>query len=305
MQQTNHYKLYQPEPADFFHIQQHNENMHKVDEALAGKASGIEVEADGIDLNTLTQVGKRYLVRSSCQNKPHTKQGHLSVFGLTNGYAYQVFVDDVNSFPVIWYRVQNTGTWGAWTQLATGDDLERQLSDKVNKSGDTMTGVLNIDSSGEALTQLIQWRGNTYLRNKIDDDNYNDLTINQDIGPFYTQKINGEIKDYPLAMAIPPQEFDLPLAAGYAPLGGHKCCYTKTQDGIVLCQVAVCRADGSNLPAEFLPVATLPVGYRPSGAVLAGSAFGGYIKVFPDGTVELNVAQVRAEEAATIQFIAI
>lgn len=62
-----------------------------------------------------------------------------------------------------------------------------------------------------------------------------------------------------LATAAPPQEYDLPLAAGWERM--QKCAYFKTQDGIVTV-IAALKATANHSDGDVF--ATLPEGYRPT-----------------------------------------
>lgn len=71
----------------------------------------------------------------------------------------------------------------------------------------------------------------------------------------------------PQATATPPQEIDLPLASGYTVTPGYRCCYSKSQDGLVLLHLAVQQVNGNIAVGGPYIFTTLPVGYRPDKAV--------------------------------------
>lgn len=110
-----------------------------------------------------------------------------------------------------------------------------------------------------------------------------------------------------VAIATPPQEFDLPLADGYTPQYTHSCIYYKTQETIVGVNVALI----GEIPANSdVIIGTLPVGFRPKATCrgVAGSHFSPYGvgSVSIDGNGNINVrftaAQVRCN--FTICFLA-
>lgn len=76
--------------------------------------------------------------------------------------------------------------------------------------------------------------------------------------PFVEKIVNGvKVSTLPIALAEPPQEFDLPLASGI--VANYKSSYYKNQLGEVTVIVALHHATA--IPAV---VATLPAGYRPT-----------------------------------------
>lgn len=67
----------------------------------------------------------------------------------------------------------------------------------------------------------------------------------------------------PQALAVKPQEFNLPLASAYT--GQVK--YLKTQENMVLVDINVGSSDGSEISNNNMTLATLPAGFRPSRVV--------------------------------------
>lgn len=85
--------------------------------------------------------------------------------------------------------------------------------------------------------------------------------------------INGKAKvaDAEIATATKPQEFNLPLADGFADNGGA--CYCKTQEGIVYVN-AVLKSDTTREATSVgCVVGTLPAGFRPPNSVFTATLF--------------------------------
>ena len=95
-----------------------------------------------------------------------------------------------------------------------------------------------------------------------------------------------------IATDEPPQELELPLAAGYVTPAGSKCKYSKAQDGTVLVNLAVGHISGT-LPTGYQIAATLPEGYRPADTVGRGTGGNYSISISADGNIQFIVpAQV-------------
>lgn len=99
----------------------------------------------------------------------------------------------------------------------------------------------------------------------------------------------------------PPEEYDLPLAAGYIKADQHKCCYSKAQDGTVLVHIAINYTSGT-LPVGSVCVATLPVGYRPSGYVGRSISATDRVRILPDGRVMCETSTPYALLVDTLDF---
>lgn len=98
-----------------------------------------------------------------------------------------------------------------------------------------------------------------------------------------------------IATATPPEEYDLPLAAGWQKEGWSECKYSKTQDGIV--HINFATKNTADVPAGTV-IATLPVGYRPTyavdaSAVLSNAAgtniYNGYVVIDATGVVSFGI----------------
>ena len=72
-----------------------------------------------------------------------------------------------------------------------------------------------------------------------------------------------------IATATPPQIFDLPLVEGFTPQISHTCIYCKTQENIVVLNVALVGEIQAN--SDVL-IGTLPVGFRPKVTCRAAAA---------------------------------
>ena len=103
---------------------------------------------------------------------------------------------------------------------------------------------------------------------------------------YYRTFSNGTIGDWkPIATATPPQEFDLPLAAGVT---ASLAKYFKTQDGVVSVHFSLIRSSETLSGAT---VATLPAGYCPQSGLEAPMAFGaggnGMAAISTDGAIKI------------------
>ena len=114
---------------------------------------------------------------------------------------------------------------------------------------------------------------------------------------YRTYKRYGEAwrKWEPIATATPPQEYDLPLAAGWSARPGSLCTYYKTQEGIV--DITFKANHSGPIPIGTQPLATLPVGFRPRSIVnsvcmdiaLSGHAMA--LWVASDGTIYFSAVK--------------
>lgn len=106
----------------------------------------------------------------------------------------------------------------------------------------------------------------------------------------------------PIAIATPPQEYDLPLADDYV-AGASGAFYSKTQDGIVTITISdVQRADGLGLASGIM--ATIPVGFRPNRLISVACNFtaaeyntkvtSGILQALPNGEVWINTTDQSA-----------
>lgn len=73
----------------------------------------------------------------------------------------------------------------------------------------------------------------------------------------------------PVAVAAPPQMYDLPLAEGFS-TWGIGCKYYKTQENIVVIHINV-ETDHVQTAGEEIVIGSLPVGFRPGGHVLSAA----------------------------------
>lgn len=95
----------------------------------------------------------------------------------------------------------------------------------------------------------------------------------------------------PLATAIKPQEFDLPLAEGVSALGGWKNTYSKDQFGIVRVWFSV---QFESVPGLNAPVFILPEGFRPDSICCNAATFSivsqfhAILSVMPSGATQVN-----------------
>ena len=110
-----------------------------------------------------------------------------------------------------------------------------------------------------------------------------------------------------VAFCIPPQEYSLPLAEGWAE--NQPCRYCKTQEGMVTVTLAAHRAQNDPIPTSML-VATLPAGYRPAHAMVVPcivdgmGAVTGHITVGADGAIYVQTGSTSGIYAtAQISYI--
>ena len=133
-----------------------------------------------------------------------------------------------------------------------------------------MTGPISFGNdrsigSGATETQLDIHAG------KVDIRMIPENAVGNDISKCVNIRDTGTGALYPIATATPPQEFDLPLAEGFADNGGA--CYCKTQEGIVYVN-AVLKSDTTREATSVgCVVGTLPAGFRPSNPVYTATLF--------------------------------
>lgn len=91
-----------------------------------------------------------------------------------------------------------------------------------------------------------------------------------------------------------PQEYDLPLSTGFFALPDHKCCFSKSQNGLVLAQLAA-GCDSHDFPRGVVHVACLPYGFRPSKQIEVSYAASSRIIIEADGLVTLLNNDIQLE----------
>lgn len=112
----------------------------ETDTLLANKLHVHVNNSCGLDCNTFIEDG-RYQVLGDVKNSPFEdgyRHFFIDVFKHNNDWVRQIAYR-VNA-PGIYTRSLFGGNWSAWTQITT----ETELDTKVSKSGDTMTGPLNV-----------------------------------------------------------------------------------------------------------------------------------------------------------------
>ena len=152
----------------------------------------------------------------------------------------------------------------------TKAESDASLSNKVNKSGDIMTGDLVMRSANAFTDYAWQTTGIAMI------DKNNARTGWLGVGgngtqncDFWLANDNGDVSlrpkhgcaakvyDAPIATATPPEKYDLPLAEGVGIDASSPNTYSKDQMDTVRCEIS---AIGTVLPGAI--IATLPVGYR-------------------------------------------
>ena len=110
-----------------------------------------------------------------------------------------------------------------------------------------------------------------------------------------------------VAIATPPQEFDLRLVKGYTPQYTHSCIYYKTQETIVGVNVALI----GEIPANSdVIIGTLPAGFRPKATCwgVAGSHFSPYgvgsVSIDENGNINVRFTAAQVRCNFTICFLA-
>ena len=81
------------------------------------------------------------------------------------------------------------------TKVEQVENLTPSSIGAVSKTGDTMTGSLNI-ASNNVTTSLIQYAGTTTIRNAKDSQNYADIAITGDNSLVFTIMISGHYNQY-------------------------------------------------------------------------------------------------------------
>lgn len=99
----------------------------------------------------------------------------------------------------------------------------------------------------------------------------------------------------PVAIATPPQEFDLPLANGIEN-GGNTSAYWKSQEGIVFVRFSVMKAGSHHQNNDVF--ATLPEGFRPKQRIL----FAGIGDLISAGTGVI-AAEIAINTNGTMQLV--
>lgn len=168
------------------------------------------------------------------------------------------------------------------TSASDPTSISSQLSNKVNKFGDTMTGQLVLKSPNAYTDNAWQTVGLGFA-----DVSYTrtgwlgvggtgtdicDFWLANDKGDVSLRPgINGKAKvaDAEIATATKPQEFNLPLAEGVTTVGaGYKNIYSKDQFGIVRVWFSV---HFESIPASGTHVFNLPEGFRPDSICCAAA----------------------------------
>ena len=106
-----------------------------------------------------------------------------------------------------------------------------------------------------------------------------------------SQTLDGQEFDiFDVAIATPPQEFDLPLADGFS--AAQPCTYWKNQFGAVTIGGT---AEKSNGVADLTTIATLPESFRPAKKVErpatlsgGGSRYAGSVLIGSNGSVRIH-----------------
>lgn len=111
----------------------------------------------------------------------------------------------------------------------------------------------------------------------------------------------------PVSIADPPQVFDVPLANGFSPQTTHSCYYCKTQESIVLLNVASIGDVQANVDVV---IGTLPAGCRPavvcrSAATNHFSPYGvGAVSIGTDGTITVRFTEMQSRCNFIASFVA-
>lgn len=212
------------------------------------------------------------------------------------GYGMRMTITETYT-RMSYVNVTSDGIWQGWSRNATDADL----ANKMNRSGDTMSGNLVIKSSNPYTDSAWQTAGIGLLDvNGIrtgwlgvggDSTGICDFWLANDKGDVSLRPSSGvaRINGNPIATATKPAVYDLPLAAGMTANVHAK--YYKNQ----FCEVCVCGRATVTYTTYPTLLATLPVGYRPAYVcnVSAGLSYGdstaiGGVQIDPDGSVWLH-----------------
>ena len=107
--------------------------------------------------------------------------------------------------------------------------------------------------------------------------------------------------------ATPPQEYDLPLADGFSPQFTHSCVYCKTQENIVVLNIALI---GEIPAASDTTIGTLPLGFRPNSVIRSAasnhfSPYGvGSVSIDKTGIITVRFTETQSRCNFCIVFVA-
>lgn len=273
MKYTKNYGLNKPEPADFFSVEHQNENMNKMETALAGKADQLSHLYSGHIKDLASKPSGFYLVYPAVRGMP-TDNSYWLLTSVSDGSSCRIQVQAPQGDA--WFGYAHVdGSWAGWTRLATAKELETKLSKKANNhvllitedSQMRPTYVEPISINPAAMTDmpyLDWWRGLIIGHGK--EAWYSQLVIispsNNSKALWFRNITNNDVGGWiQVATATPPQEFDLPMTAGFATQG--KNAYFKTQDGVVTVSIGA-KANSTGIVTTDMTFGTLPVGYRPN-----------------------------------------
>ena len=108
------------------------------------------------------------------------------------------------------------------TKVEQVENLTPSSIGAVSKTGDTMTGSLNI-ASNNVTTSLIQYAGTTTIRNAKDSQNYADIAITGDNSLVFTTMISGYYNQYNILHTGNAQSLGFPKIATGSYVGTGNC----------------------------------------------------------------------------------
>lgn len=127
------------------------------------------IQKDSPDFNDLTTPGNFYITSpSSGNNSPSVSWGNLIVVPALNARIEQIYFPDSGDAP--FYRMQSGGSWQAWKQVATKEDVNglwNSVNNKANSSdtytkaqvNDALNARLALAGGNMNLRSTINWIG--------------------------------------------------------------------------------------------------------------------------------------------------
>lgn len=219
---------------------------------------------------------------------------------------------------------------GGMRASATGDDIptsasdptsiSSQLSNTLKTSGNqTVVGLIasKFQSSETGFASVTGTNNNSFFEWYSSLETYtterSQLILGKPVAGGMpslqlSQTLDGQEFDiFDVAIATPPQEFDLLLVNGYTPQYTHSCIYYKTQETIVGVNVALI----GEIPANSdVIIGTLPAGFRPKATCrgVAGSHFSPYgvgsVSIDENGNINVRFTAAQVRCNFTICFLA-
>lgn len=317
MKHTVNYGLNKPDSTDFVNIEHHNENMDKVDEALAKKLEYYDHDVEQTDICSLTLKPGWH----RCQhwvNQPSETDGQGDCFVIVykrrpnESWQSRIFKDPHSN--KVWVRQHKKDKWQNWEQIATAVDLGKKisLSGSMDMTGNFCTDMGENFGGFQVIRKINDMTGKVILGNTVINGKpggglalwHNSTEVAafrfNDEGASMYYRPTGKIVN--IATATPPQWYTLPLVAGLTPNSPAQ--YCKTQEGIVYLRGWI-KGALVGTPGNSITIANLPIGFRPTTTVHCIVPHSTYspdfraarIDILPNGCLEL----VAADDEGTLK----